>query len=276
MGTQANSDVIRYLEANIGMDNSMKVTYYPDLFASDAGSNPYTKNDGYIALITTEELLFIKAEAQYWAGDINGAYNTTSEAVRESFKRFGVVETGLTGNAQTRMDRFWEVKMNATDFSLADLMQQKYVAMYLQPEQWNDLRRYNYSSETNGITYNNEFVYTIKKCHNGSTKKWDAESFSKTYSLRRPYNLYEAYWCTPEDYVDGDPTRLSPNAWVNRLNADTETETKYNKAELDRIGYYTTNAAGEKILDYRILKKRVIWAYNTSGKAACSNSIEWY
>ena len=46
--------------------------------------------------------------------------------------------------------------------------------------------------------------------------------------------------------------------------------------ELDRIGYYTTNAAGEKILDYRILKKRVIWAYNTSGKAACSNNIEWY
>ena len=276
MGTQANSDVIRYLEANIGMDNSMKVTYYPDLFASDAGTNPYTKNDGYIALITTEELLFIKAEAQYWAGDKQGAHSTTKEAIRESFKRFGVVETGLSGNAQTRMDRFWEVKMNATDFSLADLMQQKYVAMYLQPEQWNDLRRYNYSSETNGITYNNEFVYTIKKCHNGSTKKWDAESFSKTYSLRRPYNLYEAYWCTPEDYVDGDPTRLSPNAWVNRLNADTETETKYNKAELDRIGYYTTNAAGEKILDYRILKKRVIWAYNTSGKAACSNSIEWY
>jgi hypothetical protein len=26
------------------------------------------------------------------------------------------------------------------------------------------------------------------------------------------------------------------------------------------MGYYTTNAAGEKILDYRILKKRLIWA----------------
>lgn len=277
MGSTANSDVLRYLESNIGMDNSMKVTYYPDLFASDAGTNPYTKNDGYIALITTEELLFIKAEAQYWSGDKAGAYETTCEAVRKSFTRYGVVEAGLSGMAQKRMERFWEVKLpGAAKFTLADLMQQKYVAMYLQPEQWNDLRRYNYSSKTNGITYDNEFIYTVTTCHNGSTKKWDAASFSMEYSLRRPYNLYEAYWCTPDDYVDGDPNSLSPNAWVNRLNADTETETKYNKAELDRIGYYTTNAAGEKILDYRILKKRVIWAYNNSGKAQCSNNIEWF
>lgn len=276
-GSTSNSDVIRYLESNIGMDNSMKVTYYPDLFASDAGSNPYTKNDGYIALITTEELLFIKAEAQYWNGDKAGAYETTCQGVRKSFERYGVVEAGLSGNAQKRMERFWEVKLpGAAKFTLADLMQQKYVAMYLQPEQWNDLRRYNYSSKTNGITYDNEFIYTITTCHNGSSKKWDASSFSMEYSLRRPYNLYEAYWCTADDYVDGDPNSLSPNAWVNRLNADTETETKYNKAELDRIGYYTTNAAGEKILDYRILKKRVIWAYNTGGKAQCSNNIEWY
>lgn len=276
MGSTANSAVLRYLESNIGMDNSMKVTYYPDLFASDAGSNPFTKNDGYIALITTEELLFIKAEAQYWNGDKSGAYETTCQGVRKSFERYGVVEAGLSGNALKRMERFWEVKLpGAAKFTLADLMQQKYIAMYLQPEQWNDLRRYNYSSKTNGITYDNEFIYTVSTCHNGS-KKWDAASFSIEYSLRRPYNLYEAYWCTPEDYVDGDPNSLSPNAWVNRLNADTETETKYNKAELDRIGYYTTNAAGEKILDYRILKKRVIWAYNNSGKAQCSNNIEWY
>ena len=88
----------------------------------------------------------------------------------------------------------------------------------------------------------------------------DAANFKLTIYLERPYNLYEAYWCTAEDFVNGVSGKLTPNAWVNRLNADTETETKYNKAELDRMGYYTTNAAGEKILDYRILKKRLIWA----------------
>ena len=69
---------------------------------------------------------------------------------------------------------------------------------------------------------------------------------------------------------------MSPNAWVARLNADTETETKYNKGELDRIGYYTTNAQGEKILDYNVLKRRMIWAHNHSGKAVSADpSIVW-
>jgi len=273
-GSKANSDILRHLESNIGMDNSMKVTYYPDLYNSDAGTNPYTKNDGYIALITTEELMFIKAEAQYWAGDKTGAYNTTCEAVRLNMDRYGVKQTDLTGNAKKRYDRFWEVKLpGAATFTLADLMQQKYVAMYLQPEQWTDLRRYNYSSKTNGIQYDNCFVYTVTTVHDGKAKVFDVSNFTGEYSLRRPYNLYEAYWCTPEDY--GINAELSPNAWVARLNADTETETKYNKSELDRIGYYTTNAAGEKILDYGVLKRRMIWAHNTCGKAVCNDPTPW-
>jgi hypothetical protein len=94
------------------------------------------------------------------------------------------------------------------------------------------------------------------------------------FHLRRPYNLYAPYWDTPDDYGVG--ATLSPNAWVNRLNADTETETKYNRAELDRIGYYTTNADGEKILDYRILKKRLIWAKKNPSVVQCADDqIEW-
>ena len=198
---------------------------------------------------------------------------------------------------------FFDVKLPGdVDFTIADLMQQKFVAMYLQPEQWTDLRRYNYSSSNNGIYYphplNNQrvFVYDVNKVHNGAAwnnalylelskdttnkelnklKEVEAANFANTYSLRRPYNLYEAYWCTPEDFVNGTDGQLTPNAWVNRLNADTETETKYNKKELDRMGYYTTNAAGEKILDYRILKKRLIWAKKHNGPVEVTNNIEW-
>jgi hypothetical protein len=98
----------------------------------------------------------------------------------------------------------------------------------------------------------------------------DSVNFNLTYSLHRPYNLYEAYWCTADDY--GVNASLSPNAWVNRLNADTETETKYNKEELKRMGYY--NEAGE--LDYRILKKRLIWAQKNPAVVQCADdNIEW-
>ena len=270
--------LIDHLESNIGFGSKKNnSTYYPDLYATDAQTNPYTQNTGYIALITDEELMFIKAEAQYWSGDKVSAYATTCEATIRNMKRYGIEESSLAGNnAKNQYRRFFSIKLpGANTFTIGDLMQQKYVAMYLQPEQWTDLRRNNYSSKTNGIQYDNTFVYTVYRMHNGTNAafKKDSVNFNGEYSLRRPYNLYEAYWCNADDY--GTNAELSPNAWVARLNADTETETKYNKGELDRMGYYTTNAQGEKILDYNILKRRMIWAYNTSGKAQCADPTPW-
>ena len=271
-----------HLESNIGMNINNTIADFPDLLTQSTKTNPWTSNTGYIALMTTEELMFIKAEAQFWANDINGAYNTTVEATKESMKRYGIEEAALVDHALNQYNRFFEIKLpGAGQFTIADLMQQKYVAMYLQPEQWTDMRRYNYSSSANGISYaapgqTPVYIYDVKNVHNGAVALFakDAANFNQTYSLHRPFNLYEAYWCTPEDY--GKNATLSPNAWVNRLNADTETETKYNKKELEKNDYYTTNAAGEKILDYRVLKRRMIWAYNTSGMAISADpDIEW-
>ena len=285
---------MRHLESNIGMPQYLedgkttrKITNYPDLYASTSLTNPFTQNTSFIALITQEELMFIKAEAQYWAGDIAGAYNTTVEATRFNMERYGLHETeimsgSLGTNLKNQYRRFWNIKLpGAASFTIADLMQQKYVAMYLQPEQWTDMRRYNYSSGTNGIAYKHPstgepiYVYDVKNVHNGRAAqfKQDSTNFEMTYKLRRPYNLYEAYWCTTEDY--GTNAELSPNAWVARLNADTETETKYNKKELDRIGYYTTNAAGEKILDFNVLKRRMIWAHKNNDKVVCADQTPW-
>ena len=267
------SSALRWLESNIGMDVSMKVTYYPDLYATN-GHNPYTSNTGYIPLITEEELLFIKAEAQYWSGDKAGAYNTTLDAVRHNMDRYGVQQDGLTGKAKDRYDRFFEVRLpGASQFTIADLMQQKYVAMYLQPEQWTDMRRYNYSSKTNGIFYDGVPVYTVTTCHNSKRPKKNAVTdFTEEYSLRRPYNLYAPYWDQPDCYEDpSSKTVYSPNAWVNRLNPDTETETKYNKAELIRIG--ACNASGQ--VDYHWMQKHLIWAMKNSPVCTVSNGIEW-
>ena len=279
-----------HLESNIGMDINNTIADFPDLLCQSAKTNPWTSNTGYISLMTTEELLFIKAEAQYWAGDLNGAYNTTVEATKLNMKRYGIVEETLSDTDPTKYNggpldqyhRFFNIKLpGVAKFTIADLMQQKYVAMYLQPEQWNDMRRYNYSSSANGIAYalpgqTPVYVYDVKNVHNGTNALFakDSVNFNKEYSLHRPFNLYEAYWCTPDDY--GVNATLSPNAWVNRLNADTETETKYNKKELEKNDYYTTNAAGEKILDYRVLKRRLIWAKDSSGVVVCADpQIEW-
>ena len=260
------STSLRWLESNIGMETSMKIINYPDLFAS-GGNNPYVDNKGYIAFLTDEELMFIKAEAQYWAGNKAGAYNTTYNAVIHNMERFGVVESELLGNnAKTRYRRFFEIRLpGESEFTIADLMQQKYVVMYLQPEQWNDMRRYNYSSKTNGITYDGVPVYTVTTIFNGrGTAIPTVANSNVEYSLRRPYNLYEPYWDQPDSY--GQNAELSPNAWIVRLNYDPETEDKYNRGELERLGAFKNP---------EWLKKRMIWAYNTSNKAVSADATEW-
>lgn len=263
----AGSEAIRWLESNIGMDVSMRITHYPDLYAS-SGTNPYTRNNGYIALITDEELLFIKAEAQYWAGNKTDAYNTTKQAVLRNFERLEIKEPvqAVDGtNAVRRYNLFFDVRLpGPSSFTIADLMQQKYVAMYLQPEQWNDMRRYNYSSKTNGITYDGVPVYTVTKAHRGAGTSFTVADFNTEYSLRRPFNLYEPYWVQPDAF--GINAELSPNAWIQRLNYDPETEDKYNRRELERLGAFK---------NHEWLKKRMIWGYNTSGKATASDPTEW-
>lgn len=115
---------------------------------------------------------------------------------------------------------------NPDKFSLSDLMQQKYIAMYMQPEQWTDMRRYHYSNKRNniGIGPNAEIVYP---------------------ELRRPYNLYQAYW------VDNLTQEDQEKTWIQRLNYDPQTEDVYNRNEVIRVGAFK---------DFKWLMKPMIWA----------------
>jgi hypothetical protein len=262
-----------YLENNIGMLASEKIADYPNLYAD--GQNPITKNDGYIFLISKEELLFIKAEAQYWKKEKTLAYNTYLQAVETNLNRLDAIPA--EGTSQTAYERFRSIKFRGeSDFSIADLMQQKYIAMYLQPEQWTDVRRYNYSSKTNGIQYGfnaNEmtYVYTITTCYKplsatSNPANPTAVHFQGEFSLTRPFNLYAPYWDITDCY--GQNAKFSPNAWICRLNYDPETEDKYNRKELERLGAYKNP---------EWLKKRMIWAYkkNDSPYITCSDETEW-
>ncbi len=257
-----SSTILRYLENNIGMPTSMKITYYPDLYAAN-GANPYTKDNGYINLMSKEELLFIKAEAQYWKGNKADAYRTTVEATKVNMERLSVREDNPA--AKIYYDRFFLIRLpGETVFTIADLMQQKYVAMYLQPEQWTDVRRYNYSSEKNGIAYDGKYVYTVEKIHDGS-RLFNPANYNLKFSLTRPFNLYAPYWVDGADNY-GIKADFSPNAWITRLNYDPETEEKYNKKELERLGAYKNP---------QWLKKRMIWAYKNNTYVTTSDNTEW-
>ena len=71
---------------------------------------------------------------------------------------------------------------------------------------------------------------TIPKC------SWPQTNFTGTSVLMRPYNIYEPHWNTAKDL--GTSFKYSANAWMNRISADPETEEKYNRSELERLGIY--------------------------------------
>lgn len=267
---------MRYLENNIGMGSSFKLVNYPDLYMGAYAGDV----NAYNPIFTMEELYFIKAEAEYWLGNKAEACELAKEATEHNIQRhldfflqkypnpnynpstdnkypgnsvaggkpgydqaeywFAQVDAFLNNNAYyrgtsktpsvdpvtERGNKHWF--FNPSEFSLSDLMQQKYIAMYLQPEQWTDMRRYHYSNNRNGygIGDQNEIVYP---------------------TLRRPYNLYAAYW------IDGLTEAQKENTWIQRLNYDPETEEKYNRAELERLGAYK---------NYKWLQEPMIWAHN--------------
>lgn len=220
--TNDPSNKFRYLDANIGMGVSYKETNYPDLFTS-----VFTKNTGFVSLMLTEELRLMKAEALYWKGLKQEALNEMIAAVDINLVRHAAKTSYVT--KFKNMAKYFPTLAN---FDIGYIMRHKYICMYLQPEQWNDMRRYNYSNSTNGITYNGAVIYP---------------------GLKRPYNLYEPYWTT-EKNADGSVKEV----WIQRLNYDPETEEKYNKAELDRLGAFRNP-------DW--LKKPMIWAvYNEAYK----------
>lgn len=227
-GTSDSGTEMRYLDTNIGMDVSYKVDNYPTLFPEVDGKkvSVYTQNTGYVPLFLEEELLLIKAEATYWSGDKPTARSLTMQAAEINFDRFNL--SSIYGSSYTRYrnnylgnetgtGNYVTTYFPADGFNIGHIMRQKYVCLYLQPEQWTDMRRYNYSCEKNGIQYDNTYVYP---------------------GLKRPNNIYEAHW--------GD----DPKAWINRINYDPETEEKYNKAELERLGAYK---------NYQWLRKPMIW-----------------
>ena len=215
-GTSDSGTEMRYLDTNIGMDVSYKVDNYPTLFPEVDGKkvSVYTQNTGYVPLFLEEELLLIKAEATYWRGDKQTARSMNMQAAEINFDRFNL--SSIYGSSYTRYrnnylgnetgtGNYVTTYFPADGFNIGHIMRQKYVCLYLQPEQWTDMRRYNYSCEENGIQYDNTYVYP---------------------GLKRPNNIYEAHW--------GD----DPKAWIKRINYDPETEEKYNNAELERLGAY--------------------------------------
>lgn len=101
----------------------------------------WTKDDSPIVFITHEELFFIEAEAAFYQPNKQRAYNAYLNGISANFQRLGL-QPELAAYLQSAA-----VAQSADQLQISHIMMQKYIALYLQPETWADMRRHKNSNQ---------------------------------------------------------------------------------------------------------------------------------
>jgi hypothetical protein len=116
----------------------------------------YARDLGYFEVLTYHELKFIQAEAYYRAGNLQQAYNALREGVRANMVKVG--GGGTYSPPSVTFPTITTTQINAylasaampqtpSAVTLRQIMEQKYLAMFLNPDVWSDLRRFDFRSD---------------------------------------------------------------------------------------------------------------------------------
>jgi hypothetical protein len=99
----------------------------------------YSKSTAPLFIITYEELKFIEAEVKFRANDKPGAYTAYLEGITANMNKVGV----SAANRDAYINHA-TVSVGSANLTLDLIMKEKYKALFLSPESWNDARRYDY------------------------------------------------------------------------------------------------------------------------------------
>jgi hypothetical protein len=105
-------------------------------------SGYYSKATSPLYIITYDELKFIEAEVKFRANDKPGAYNAYLAGITANMNKMGV-----SAGARDTYINHASVSVGSANLTLDLIMKEKYKALFLSPESWNDARRYNYQYE---------------------------------------------------------------------------------------------------------------------------------
>ena len=99
----------------------------------------YSRGGAPLQLITFAECKFIQSEAAFRAGDKATAYSAYIDGITANMDKVGVSEAARNAYIANPA-----VGVGAANITLALIMKEKYVAMFLNPEAWTDARRFDY------------------------------------------------------------------------------------------------------------------------------------
>jgi hypothetical protein len=120
-------------QGNVGGNNTVKDESYISL------NSPLTGDTSPLLLVTYAELKMIEAEAAFRAGNRTRAYNAYLEGIRAQMNKLNVAAEAREAYLNNP-----SVAVGAQNLTLPLIFKEKYVVTYLNPEAWNDARRFNY------------------------------------------------------------------------------------------------------------------------------------
>jgi len=111
---------------------------------SDFYNTWYGQDLGVMPVVTNAEVRFIEAEAAFrnGAATLNRAYLAYRAGITAHMDKIGV-----TATARDLYLASPAVAQSAANLTLKNIMQQKYIAMFMNPESWVDMRKLDYSQD---------------------------------------------------------------------------------------------------------------------------------
>ena len=99
----------------------------------------YSSGNAPLLMITYSELKFIEAEALLSQGNSTGAYTAYLEGIEANMDKIGVAPADKAAYLAES-----SVSVGASNLTMDLIFKEKWVALFLNPETWNDMRRHNY------------------------------------------------------------------------------------------------------------------------------------
>lgn len=131
----------------------------------------YSSTNSPLFIIMYEEVKFIEAEAALRSNDRPRAYAAYLEGIRANMNRLGISAADRDAYVNHA-----SVSVGEANLTLGLIFKEKYKALYLNPETWNDARRFNYQYQNfqlplNAVvaTYIRRLVYpSVETSRNGA------------------------------------------------------------------------------------------------------------
>ncbi len=115
-----------------------------DFYASWYGADVYNPatGAGSLQVVTNAEMRFVEAEAAFRAGQLTRAFDAYRAGISVHMNKIGVLPADrdvYLGSAA--------VAQSEAALTLKHIMEQKYIALFMNPESWVDLRKLDYSQD---------------------------------------------------------------------------------------------------------------------------------